>query len=168
MDAMAYDSWYMRISTPFRGKAARKALDLLDKGLVGIIAACYIGLIAYLIATGDGRLARCILVPACAFAAVTVIRSAANRPRPYEEYDIDPLLIKDTHGKSMPSRHLASAVIIACTLMYVWPPSGIPAFAACAVVAFARIVGGVHYPSDIVAAMALSLVCAAVGYLLIP
>ena len=49
---------------------------------------------------------RAILVPAISFVAVTVFRKVVNVPRPYEKFDMPPVLEKDTKGKSFPSRHV--------------------------------------------------------------
>ena len=168
-----YPNWYERISAPWRARAgAARTLNALDKGLVAVIAAAYIGVLALLLVLlatqGDMRFWRALLVPAISFVLVSALRKAINAPRPYEKYAIDPLIKKDTHGKSFPSRHLFSAVIIACALWWVSPALGAPAFAACLVVAFCRIVGGVHFPRDIVGAFAFALAFGAIGFILIP
>ena len=167
-EPMEYESWYANISAPFRSASATRAINMLDKGLVWAIAAVYLAALAYLAFTADVRFWKSLIVPAATFAIVTVIRAALNKPRPYEEHSIDPIIKKETRGKSLPSRHLASAVIIACALAWVNLPLGIAAFAASGVVAFTRIVGGVHYPRDIVASLVISLVFGAIGFILIP
>lgn len=165
---MDYQTWYERISAPFRSNAASRAINVLDRALVYVIAAVYIVTLVYLFATGDGRFWRALIVPAITFALVTFARIAINAPRPYELYAIDPIIHKDTIGKSMPSRHLASAVIIACALAWLHPVGGLIAFVACAVVAFTRLVGGVHFPRDIIAAIAVSALCGIIGFVLVP
>ena len=71
-------------------------------------------------------------------------------------------------GKSMPSRHTASAAAIAFAIIYVLP--GI--HSACAMIVLAaliaglRVLSGQHYPSDVLAALLLSGVISAVGYLI--
>lgn len=165
---MDYERWYERISAPFRGEAASRTINVLDKALVYLVAAAYAASLAWLAVSGDARLWRAILVPAITFALITVMRAALDKPRPYEACDIDPIIRKDTAGKSLPSRHLASAVIIAYALAWLDPAWGVAAFAASAVVAFTRIVGGVHFPRDIVAAVVVSLACGAIGFSLIP
>ena len=198
-----YATWYERISAPWRKRAwTPRVLNALDKGLVAIVAAGYIGVLVWLFAQmvigggGSGtadtasvttaasattsatayaatpttavRFWKALLVPALSFVLVSVVRARINAPRPYERFAIDPLIKKGTHGKSFPSRHLFSAAIIACTLWWLEPAWGAAAFAACIVVAFCRIVGGVHFPRDIVGAFAFALACAFVGFILIP
>ncbi len=202
-----YTTWYEQISAPWRKRAwAPRVLNTLDKGLVAIVAAGYIGVLIWLLVQmvagcGDGgdaaptnavnaaaasaaatatappstatvpaaaRFWKTLLVPAISFVLVSVVRARINAPRPYESFDIDPLIKKDTRGKSFPSRHLFSAAIIACTLWWLSPIWGALAFIACIVVAFCRIVGGVHFPRDIAGAFVFAFACAFVGFILIP
>ena len=163
-----YEQWYENISAPSRSVRAARTLRMLDKGLVYALALVYFVLLGWLASTGDARLARAIAVPAATFVTVTVLRAFLDMPRPYETCAIDPIIHKDTRGKSLPSRHVASAVIIACAILWVNLPCGIVAMAACAVLAFTRIVGGVHFPRDVAAAVGLALACALIGFVLIP
>ena len=94
--------------------------------------------------------------------------SKSNAPRPYELYAIDPLIRKDTHGKSFPGRHVFSACIIACALTWIDVRFGLPAFTACALLAATRIIGWVHFPRDIIAALALGIAIDAIGFVAIP
>ena len=165
---MNYIRWYDKISSHFRGETAVTTINLLDKALVYIIAAIYVFLIAFLFATHDSGLVRVIIVPAITFVAVTVLRTWLDYPRPYDLYDIDPIIVKSTKGKSMPSRHVASAVAIACAITYVHLDWGAIAFTACAIVAFTRIVGGVHFPRDVVAAIVIAGAIGFIGFFLIP
>ena len=165
-----YTEFYERISAPWRANPAlRGALRSVDLALRIAFALAYLGLLNWLAYQGDyPRLERAFFVPAITFVAVTALRNAINAPRPYEAYPIDAVIPKETTGKSMPSRHMASATIIACTLWWVSVPAGIVAAVGCAAIAYVRIAGGVHFPRDIAAAAAFSLACAAVGFLLIP
>jgi len=165
---MSYETWYSRISAPFRGEAAARAVNVLDRALVYLIAAVYVVVLVYLAVTGDARFWKTLIVPAVTFALVTIVRAAINAPRPYETCNIDPIIHKDTQGKSLPSRHLASAIIIACALAWLNPIAGALSFVACAVVAFTRLVGGVHFPRDIAAAIVISLVCGLIGFVVTP
>ncbi|MBQ9000884.1 MAG: phosphatase PAP2 family protein [Eggerthellaceae bacterium] len=165
---MDYPSWYKKVSAPFHAAGARRALDVLDRGLVILIAIAYIAVLVWLATAGDARFWKALLVPAVTFALVTAIRTALDRPRPYALYDIDPILVKERQGKSFPSRHVSSAVIIACALLWINAAWGAPALVACGVVATTRIIGGVHFPRDVIAAIAIAAACALVGFLVIP
>lgn len=166
---MDYPEFYENISRPYRGRPhAIALLNVLDKGLVYFIAAAYICCLAYLawlaLQTGDTRIVRVLAVPAVGFVVCTVLRAALNQPRPYQRYAIDPLIHKDTNGKSMPSRHIFSACIIACALLWMNPVLGIVGFVFCAIVAYCRIAGGVHFPRDVVCAVALALLIGVLGF----
>lgn len=165
---MNYPIWYENISSRFRDDFAVQLINVLDKAMVAIVAAAYIFAIAFLIASGDLHVIRFVAVPAVTFALVTYIRDRIDAPRPYELYDIDPIIYKDTVGKSFPSRHLSSAVIISCALFWLHGDWGAVGFACCAVVAFTRVVGGVHFPRDVIAACVISAVCGVIGFSLIP
>ena len=154
---MKYIRWYDNFSSHFRDEMAVTAINLLDKALVYIIAAIYVFLIVFLFITHDPALV-----------CFTVLRSWLDYPRPYDLYDIDPIIVKTTKGKSMPSRHVASAVAIACAIAYVHLDWGALAFTACAIVAFTRIVGGVHFPRDVVAAVVIAAAIGIIGFVLIP
>ena len=164
---MEYSEWYARIAGPFRGPGASRALGALDRALVYGFAGAYVVFLVVLFATGNGLLLRGFAVPAVTFALVTALRLLINRPRPYEAHGIQPIIAKDTQGKSLPSRHMASATIIAFAFFQAWPVVGIVLFFGCALIAFTRIVGGVHYPTDIVAAVAISLICGAIGFFVV-
>lgn len=166
---MNYSEWYSRISAPFRSDIAEEAIIVLDKALVALIALAYLASIVLLAVRGEVlAVIRVVLVPAFTFALVTYLRNRWDTERPYERYPIDPIIHKDERGRSMPSRHVASAVIIACALAWQHMDWGVLAFAACAVVAFTRIVGGVHYPRDVAVGAVISLVCGIVGFVIIP
>ena len=164
-----YQDWYANISEPLRCRPALvRALRFLDRALVALVALAYLGALVWLATTGDARLSRAASVPAVSFAAVSALRALINAPRPYELYAIDPLIRKDTHGKSFPGRHVFSACIIACALTWIDARFGLPAFTACALLAATRIIGGVHFPRDIIAALALGIAIGAIGFVAIP
>ena len=163
-----YEDWYERISSPFRSETAVQTIGLLDKLMVGLIAGGYVLALAIAFFQGYPGVWRMIIVPAVTFFLVTFLRVYYDLPRPYESFDIDPILEGNQAGKSFPSRHIASAVIIACAIGYYNVDGGVIAFAAALLVAFCRIVGGVHYPRDVIAAAAISLFCGLMGFVLIP
>ena len=164
---MDYSNWYRRITQPFRERACARALGTIDKAFVMGFVAAYAILLIALLAMGNVRLLGAIAIPGITFALTNIIRLTVNRPRPYEAYDIEPLIYKDTRGKSMPSLHMASATIITFTFFQFWPIGGIALAVACAGIAFTRIVGGVHYPSDIVVSLVIAAVCGTIGFSLL-
>lgn len=90
-----------------------------------------------------------ILLPAIGFALLSAIRKRLNQARPYEKWAIQPLLDKDTSGKSMPSRHVFSATVISMSLLYFFWMPGLICLLLSAGLAVVRVIGGVHYPKDV-------------------
>lgn len=92
---------------------------------------------------------RAIFIPALSFLLLSIVRRAIDRPRPYETLAIEPLLNKLSHGSSFPSRHIFSAFLIAGTVTFV-TPWGALLYIPATLLALIRVVGGVHYPSDVI------------------
>ncbi|MDD6023371.1 MAG: phosphatase PAP2 family protein [Oscillospiraceae bacterium] len=161
---------YRRWTAPFRSHpAAAVALRGLNKALTLL---CYVG---YPLLLGLvffrwplGLFLRAILVPGISFAAVSVFRSKLSAPRPYEVLNIDPLIHKDTRGKSFPSRHVFSVFVIAATWLYFYPAAGIGFLIAGVLLAIVRVLGGVHFPRDVLAGAFLGLLSGWIGMWLIP
>ena len=55
------------------------------------------------------------------FFLLSLGRSLYNRPRPYQTWAIQPLIKKDSLGKSFPSRHVFSATVIAMLALMLNP-----------------------------------------------
>ena len=72
----------------------------------------------------DTLLPQAVLVPAVSFVVVTLFRKIVNEPRPYEKYDLPPVIDKDAGGKSFPSRHVFSVFVIAVTVFVRNPVAG--------------------------------------------
>lgn len=103
-------------------------------------------------------LPRLILRPFICFTAVTMIRNYLKAPRPYDLLDFKPLCgYHPGKNKSFPSRHTASAAIIALELMRIWT-GGFGIF--CLVLAFlmgiCRILCGNHFIKDVIGALIIS------------
>lgn len=103
-----------------------------------------------------------VLVPLGVFLMVTAIRKLINEQRPYEKYGIEPVFFKDTKGKSMPSRHTASAFIISMAMLKINMYLGIIYLAVSFVIMISRVLAGVHYIRDVVVGALLSIV---IGFL---
>lgn len=165
MNAQQYNQW----TAPLRSHShAGAVLARVNKVLTGICYVLYPLLIVLLAIGRDPFLLRAVLVPGISFFALTFLRRACNLPRPYEVLDIAPLIKKDTHGKSFPSRHTFSCFVIAFTWLEWCAPVGMALLAMGVVLAAVRVLGGVHFPRDVIAAAALALACALLGYHLIP
>lgn len=108
-----------------------------------------------------------ILVPLGVFVLVTVLRVVINEQRPYERYGKPSVFRKETVGKSFPSRHTASAFIIAMAFLYVSVPLGIIALVISLLIELSRILAGAHYTHDVAAGMLISLIAGYVFFFLI-
>ncbi|RAG57859.1 PAP2 family protein [Burkholderia multivorans] len=99
-----------------------------------------------------------LLVPATGFVILSLFRKKINHPRPYETWDIRPLLEKDSSGQSMPSRHVFSATIISMASLHASLPVGLACLLFSALLGLVRVLGGVHYPKDVLVGYACGLV----------
>ncbi len=134
-----------------------------------LVMLSYPALLVYMIATKDAQLYRAIVVPLDGFIILTVFRYLVNRKRPYETYEITPLIEKDTRGKSFPSRHVFSATVIAMTF---WCCSAVP---VCGIVigifavllAAVRVMMGVHFISDVCAGIFCGVACGVIGFIIL-
>lgn len=87
------------------------------------------------------------------------IRYLVHRARPFTLPDAQSLFV--TTGSSFPSAH-ATLLFAGGTIVYAYDRRlGIAFYALSALVCLARIMAGVHYPSDIVAGMGAGLVAGA-------
>lgn len=155
---------YARLSAPFRPEKRRRALLAVNRVLTYGCYAAYPLLLAALAVQRDGRFWRALLVPGISFVLLSLVRRLINAPRPYEALDIDPLIHKDTHGKSLPSRHVFSMFVIAMTFLWLLPPVGILLLICGAVLAAVRVIGGVHYPRDVIVGAAVGILAGIIGF----
>ena len=110
-----------------------------------------------MVATGHPLLLRTIIKPLLAFVIVTVFRKIVNRPRPYDVYDIE-AVESHKHGQSFPSRHSVSALIIALSCLAVNQTVGMIIMCFALVVVMTRLLGCLHFVSDIVAAIIIVII----------
>ena len=161
---------YEKITGPLRRhpKLAR-GIEIVNRGITYGMSALYFGLILYYIVNRDARLFGTLVVPLDTFIVLSVVRAMINRPRPYERFGLPPVIPKKTHGKSMPSRHVFSAVIIGMTYL-LWSPwawVGVVILVIGALLMVVRVLSGVHFVSDVMVGMACGVVAGLLGYLVI-
>ena len=149
---------YEKISRPFSQGTAKKLLLITNKLLTAIGYTAYPLMLVYMFFKAPEKLMAAILVPGTGFVLLTFVRKAINRPRPYEALDITPIIKKDTKGNSMPSRHVFSMTEIAVTAFLLSPAVGGVLLFFSLALAFIRVIGGVHYPTDVAAGI-ISAVC---------
>lgn len=132
-----------------------------------VCAGAYLLALLRLMLARDIRLVRVLLVPAACFLLCTILRPIIGRKRPYDRFGAEPVgRYVRGKGKSMPSRHTASAAAIALAAAYAFASPAVTAFMAllCLLIASLRVLCGQHYLSDVLAALALSLVISVIGY----
>ena len=99
-----------------------------------------------------------VFIPASGFVILSFLRKKINASRPYEEWNIKPLLDRDSPGQSMPSRHVFSATIISMACLHASLTMGMICLTLSAFLGLVRVLGGVHYPKDVVVGYICGLV----------
>ena len=159
---------YIKITEPLRKNPVRaKQVKNLNHILTGFVFCMYPLYLLKLLTERNTWFIRALLVPAVSFVFLSVIRRIINAPRPYEKFDIPPVLEKDTTGKSFPSRHVFSVFVIAMTVFYEHPGAGILLGIIGLLLGIVRVAVGVHEPKDIVAGAIAGIACGLIGYYVI-
>lgn len=143
-----------------------KIINLLNNIITFSVYCIYPLMLIGLFFTQDERFFRVLLTPTISFIAVSIFRNIYNAPRPYEVADIKPILKKDTKGKSFPSRHVFSVFVIAMTLFYISKPLGISLMFSGVLLAFLRVIGGVHFRKDVIAGAIIGILSGILGFYL--
>lgn len=78
------------------------------------------------------------------------------RERPFTRLHFTPLVWMPPHWKSFPSDHTTIGLTIACTFLFLHNPLAPFLLVAASLVAVARVIAGVHYPSDVLAGAVLA------------
>lgn len=146
-----YEQRYEQWAAPLRGRpGVVRALDIVNHGIVVVFYAAYALLLGWACVSDPWKLAPLVGVTAVGFAAVSFFRRRFNAPRPYECCSIAPLIARDGAGKSFPSRHAFSAFAIAASWFAGSAPVAVVLLVAAVVLAVCRVLGGVHFPRDVV------------------
>ena len=137
-----YEQRHEQWAAPLRGRpGVVRALNIVNRGIVIVFYVVYALLLGWACVSDPWR-----LVP---LVGVTAVRF--NAPRPYECCAIAPLIARDGAGKSFPSRHTFSAFAIAASWFAASVPVAVVLLVAAGVLAVCRVLGGVHFPRDVVA-----------------
>ena len=148
-----YQEWYdKRKSSLLRHPQLLQLMRVFNRMMTVLMPLAYLTLLGTnFIRKGIGKdLYAYILVPAFGFVLLTLVRKWINQPRPYETWEIVPLLDKDSSGNSMPSRHVFSATIISMACLHASLSVGVILLVLSALLGLVRVSGGVHYLKDVV------------------
>ena len=147
-----YEQRYEQWAAPLRGRpGVVRALNIVNRGIVIVFYVVYALLLGWACVSDPWRLVPLVGVTAVGFVAVSFFRRRFNAPRPYECCAIAPLIARDGAGKSVPSRHTLSDFAIAASWFVASVPVAVVLLVAAGVLAVCRVLGGVHFPRDVVA-----------------
>lgn len=159
-----YEQRYEQWAAPLRGRpGVVRSLNIVNRGIVIVFYVAYALLLGWACVSDPWRLVPLVGVTAVGFVAVSFFRRRFNAPRPYECCAIAPLIARDGAGKSFPSRHAFSAFAIAVSWFVASVPVAFALLAAAVALAVCRVLGGVHFPRDVVSGALIGSVTGALA-----
>ena len=156
-----YQEWYGHVASNIKNKPfLLSLLRTFNRFMTVVMPIVYLTLLTTIyFREGFGKqVLMYVFIPASGFVILSFLRKKINAPRPYEEWDIKPLLDRDSPGQSMPSRHVFSATIISMACMHASLPIGMICLTLSAFLGLVRVLGGVHFPKDVVVGYICALV----------
>lgn len=163
-----YQEWYDRMAGNIENKPfLLRLLRAFNRFMTVVMPMIYLTLLAttYLQEGLGKQVWIYVFVPASGFVILSFLRKKINAPRPYEEWDIKPLLDRDSPGQSMPSRHVFSATIISMACLHASLTMGMICLTLSAFLGLVRVLGGVHFPKDVVIGYICALVWGVIFFL---
>ena len=163
-----YQEWYNHIAASIENKSFfLSLLRTFNRFMTVVMPIVYLTLLATVyFREGFGKQVLIyVFIPASGFVILSFLRKKINAPRPYEEWDIKPLLDRDSPGQSMPSRHVFSATIISMACLHASLSVGVILLVLSALLGLVRVLGGVHYPKDVVVGYICGLVWGVIFFL---
>ena len=163
-----YQEWYDHIAGNIENKPfLLSLLRFFNRFMTVVMPMIYLTLLAttYLQQGFGKQVLIYVFIPASGFVILSFLRKKINAPRPYEEWDIKPLLDRDSPGQSMPSRHVFSATIISMACFHVSLSVGVILLVLSALLGLVRVLGGVHYARDVVVGYICGLVWGMIFFL---
>ncbi len=142
----------------------KKIAITMQKGAEILIYLTYPVFLAVLFINNNLFWAKSAAVCGVGFLLVSLFRHFYNAPRPYQIYDIIPVINKNSKGKSMPSRHCFSASVIAVSISVINLPIGILIGVLALLMATLRVVFGVHFIKDVLVGLLLGVLIGLVQY----
>ena len=163
-----YQEWYNHIAASIENKSFfLSLLRTFNRFMTVVMPIVYLTLLAitYLQEGLGKQVLMYVFVPASGFVILSLLRKKLNAPRPYEVWEIVPLLDRDSPGQSMPSRHVFSATIISMACLHASLTMGMICLTLSAFLGLVRVLGGVHYPKDVVVGYICGLVWGVIFFL---
>ena len=163
-----YQEWYdKRKSSLLQHPQLLQLMRVFNRMMTVLMPLAYLTLLGTnFVSKGVGKeLSAYILVPAFGFVLLTLVRKWINQPRPYEVWEIIPLLDRDSPGQSMPSRHVFSATIISMACLHASLTMGMICLTLSALLGLVRVLGGVHFPKDVLVGYICALVWGVIFFL---
>ena len=163
-----YQEWYDHIAGNIENRPfLLSLLRTFNRFMTAVMPMIYLTLLAttYLQQGLGKQVGIYLFIPASGFVILSLLRKKINAPRPYEEWDIKPLLDRDSPGQSMPSRHVFSATIISMACLHASLSVGVILLVLSAFLGLVRVSGGVHYLKDVVVGYIFGLVCGVIFFL---
>ena len=163
-----YQEWYDHIASKIENKPIfLRLLRTFNRFMTVVMPMIYLTLLAttYLQQGLGKQVLIYVFIPASGFVILSFLRKKINAPRPYEVWEIVPLLDRDSPGKSMPSRHVFSATIISMACLHASLTMGMICLTLSAFLGLVRVLGGVHYPKDVLVGYACGLVWGVIFFL---
>ena len=163
-----YQEWYDHIAGNIGNKPfLLSLLRTFNRFMTVVMPMIYLTLLAttYLQQGLGTQVGIYLFIPASGFVILSLLRKKINDPRPYEVWEIIPLLDRDSPGQSMPSRHVFSATIISMACLHTSLTMGMICLILSAFLGLVRVLGGVHYPKDVVVGYTCGLVWGVIFFL---
>ena len=156
-----YQEWYGHVASNIKNKPfLLSLLRTFNRFMTVVMPIVYLTLLTTIyFREGFGKqVLMYVFIPASGFVILSFLRKKINAPRPYEVWEIVPLLDRDSPGQSMPSRHVFSATIISTACLHASLTMGMICLTLSAFLGLVRVLGGVHYPKDVVVGYMYALV----------
>ena len=163
-----YQEWHDHIAGNIENKPfLQSLLRTFNRFMTVVMPMIYLTLLAvtYLQEGLGKQVGIYLFIPASGFVILSFLRKKINALRPYEVWEIVPLLDRDSPGQSMPSRHVFSATIISMACLHASLTMGMICLTLSAFLGLVRVLGGVHFPKDVVVGYACGLVWGVIFFL---